>query len=97
MGVVAQCREGVYKYFADVEDAEKCFHVPVTLSEALSTSDGVAGTWKRFSASSMLATWALGSWGWGVVVIWWVCGVFVGSWQAGGVDRELEKEQKNRT
>ena len=41
--------------------------------------------------------WALGSWGGGVVVIWWVCGVFVGSWQAGGVDRELEKEQKNRT
>ena len=27
MGVVAQCREGVYKYFADVEDAEKHFHV----------------------------------------------------------------------
>ena len=44
-----------------------------------------------------VADMGIGVMGRGVVIIWWVCGVFVGSWQAGGVDRELEKEQKNRT
>ena len=72
MGLVAQCGGIACNIFADVEDTEKHFHVPVTLSEAPSTSDSVTGTWKRLSASSTSATWALGSWGGGVVVIWCV-------------------------
>ena len=55
MGVVAQGRGVVYRFFADVEDTEKRFHVPATLSEALSTSDSNARTQRRFSASYTLA------------------------------------------
>ena len=62
MGVVAQGRGVIYRFFADVEDAEKHFHVPVTLSEALSTSDGDAGTQRRFSVSYMLVKGVWGSW-----------------------------------
>jgi hypothetical protein len=68
MGVVAQGRGVVYRFFADVEDAEKRFHVPATSSEALSTSDSDAGTQRRFSASYTLAKGVWGSWGGGVVV-----------------------------
>ena len=32
---------------ADVEDTEKCFHVPATPSEVLSASNDIAGTWAR--------------------------------------------------
>jgi hypothetical protein len=42
-------------HIADVEDAERRFHVPVTSLEVLSASDNVAGPWKRFSASFTLA------------------------------------------
>ena len=69
MGLMAEHRGVAWKHFANVKAAEKCFHVPATSSEAPSTSDGVAGTWKRLSASSTLAMWALGLWGGGVVVI----------------------------
>ena len=68
MGVVAQGRGVVYRFFADVEDAEKRFHVLATLSEALSTSNGDTGTQRRFSVSYMLAKGVWGSWGGGVVV-----------------------------
>ena len=53
--MVAQGRGVVYRFFADIEDAEKRFHVPATSSEALSTFDGDAGTQRRFSASYTLA------------------------------------------
>ena len=53
--LVAQRRGVVYKYFADVEDTEKHLHAPAMSLEALSTSDGVAGTWKHFPASSTSA------------------------------------------
>lgn len=94
MGVVAQCRGVIYEHFADVEDTGKCFYVSATSSEALSTSDGVAGTWKRFSAFSMSAMRAWGSWGGGVVASWQVEGVWVGSEQAGGIDRALRYDTK---
>ena len=42
-------------HVADVEDAEKRFHVLATPSEVLSASDDVAGTWKCFSVSSTSA------------------------------------------
>jgi hypothetical protein len=74
MGTVAQCRGVIYKHFADVEDTEKHPHVPAMSSEAPSTSNGVTGTWKRFSASSTSVTWAWGSWEDGVVIIWRVWG-----------------------
>jgi len=94
MRLAAQCRGVVYNIFADIEDTEKCFHVPATSSEAPSTSDGVAGTWKRFSASSTSAMRAWGSWGGGVVASWQVEGVWVGSEQAGGIDRALRYDTK---
>ena len=93
MGVVAQGRGVVYNIFANIEDAEKHFHVLATSLEALSTSNGDAGTWKCVLASSTLAMRAWGSWGGVVVAIWWVEGVWVGSEQVGGIDRVLEKEQ----
>ena len=68
MGVVAQGRGVVYRFSADVEDAEKHFHVPAMLSEALSTSDGDARTQRCFSASYTLAGGVWGSWGGGMVV-----------------------------
>ena len=68
MGVVARGRGVVYRFFADVEDAEKRFHVPVTLSEALSTSNGDARTQRHFSVSYMLVKGVWGPWGGGVVV-----------------------------
>src|SRR6266852_1728652 len=76
---VAQHRGIVYTHFADINGAEKCFHVLVTSSEALSTSDSVAGTWKRFPASSTSVTWAWGLWGGGMVIILQVEGVCVSS------------------
>ena len=42
-------------HIANVEDTERCFHVPVTPSEVLGASNNVAGTWKHFSVSSTLA------------------------------------------
>src|SRR6266852_7768427 len=39
----------------NMEDAEKRFHVPVSLSEVLGASNDVAGTWKCFSAPLMSA------------------------------------------
>ena len=42
-------------HVADVEDAERCFHVPATLLEVLGASDDVARTWKCFSVSSTSA------------------------------------------
>ena len=74
MGLVAQHGGITCNIFADVEDTEKCFHVPAMSSEVPSTSDSVAGTWKRLSASSTSAMWALGSWGGGVAVVWCVQG-----------------------
>ena len=56
MALAAQCRGAVYNNFAN-EDAERLFHVPVTLSELPGTSDGIAGTWKCFSVPSTLAMW----------------------------------------
>jgi hypothetical protein len=47
---------------ADVEDAERRFHVSATSLEALSASNDVAETWKCFSATSTSATWAWGLW-----------------------------------
>ena len=41
-----------HTYIADVEAAEKCFHVPATPSEVLSTSDDIARAWRCFSVSS---------------------------------------------
>ena len=49
------------------------------LSEVLSTSNDVAGTWKHFSAASTLAK---GVWGWqGVIVAWF--GHLVVFWRCG--------------
>ena len=42
-------------HVADVEEAERRFHVPAMPSELLGASDDIAGTWKCFSASSTLA------------------------------------------
>ena len=50
MGVVAQGRGVIYKFFADVEDAEKCFHVLAMSSEALPTvTPGHRGTFQRLT------------------------------------------------
>ena len=68
MGVVAQGRGVIYRFFADVEDTEKHFHVPAMLSEVLSTSDGNAGTQRCFSVSYTLVKRVCGSWGGGMVV-----------------------------
>ena len=94
MRLAAQCRGVIYEHFTDVEDTGKCFYVSVTSSEALSTSDGIAGTWKRFSVFSMSAMRAWGSWGGGIVASWQVEGVWVGSEQAGGIDRALRYDTK---
>ena len=69
-------RGDVYKHFADVKDAEKCFHGLATSLEVLSTSDDIARTWKHLSGSSTLVMWAWGSWEGGVIVIWQVGGVW---------------------
>src|SRR5712691_11052658 len=44
-----------HTHVADVEVAERCFHVSATSLEALSASNDVAKTWKRLSASSTSA------------------------------------------
>ena len=51
MGVVVQGRGVIYKFFADIENTEKHFHVLAMSSEVLSTSNGDAGTQRHFSAS----------------------------------------------
>jgi hypothetical protein len=42
MGTVCECG-------ADVEDTERCLHVPAMLLQALSANSDVAGTWKHIS------------------------------------------------
>ena len=41
---------------ADMEAAEKRFHVPATSSDGASASNDVAGTWKCFPAAFLSAT-----------------------------------------
>ena len=93
MGFAAQRRGVVVYIFANIEDTEKCFHVPATSSEALGTSNSVAGTWKCFPASSMLAMWAWGLW---VVVIWHVACMCVWVYSAEVVARELQISNKDK-
>jgi len=66
-------RGRVYKLISNIEDAKNRSHVPATSSEALSVTDNVAGTWRRFFAAPMSVAWAGEQCGWGGDVGWGVC------------------------
>ena len=60
MGAVWQHKGSISEYVTDYEAAEKHLHAPATSSDDASASNNVAGAWKCFSATSMLAMWRVG-------------------------------------
>jgi hypothetical protein len=65
MGLVSSCRETSGECAADVEDAEKRFHVPVTSSEALSANRRCCR-----DMEALFSVFHVGEVGVGVVVVW---------------------------
>ena len=82
---MAPCRGIIDEYVADVEVAKSASMSRQRRWRRLAPSDDVAGTWKRFSATSTSATWG---WGWcGVIgavglAVWW-CHSRVVRWEVG--------------